>query len=79
MFTAKEARKAAEAYISPEKILETIEKHIKAVSSHGGYELAHDCGTTDKETIMTVVANLRKAGYVVMLSSLKNGKIVIGW
>lgn len=79
MFTAKEARKAAQLYTSPEKVLETIEKHIKAVSTHGAYELVHDCGTTDKETIMTVVANLRNAGYTVMVSSLTYGKIVVSW
>lgn len=79
MFTAKEARKAAELYTSPEKILKTIEKHIKAVSTHGAYEFVHDCGTTSKETIMTVVANLRKAGYIVRLSSLRYDRIVISW
>ena len=78
MFTAKEARKAAELYTSPEKILKTIEKHIKAVSTHGAYELVHNCGTTDKETLWIIVIKLREAGYVVNYSPLSE-TIFIHW
>lgn len=60
MITAKEAHKMAEEYTSPNEILATIEKHIKAVAKHGGYELVHDCDTNNKATVATVVAELRK-------------------
>lgn len=77
MFTAKEAHKAAELYTSPEKILETIEKHIKAVSSHGAYELVHDCDITNRETIMKIIMKLREAGYTA--NYLLSGRFLIHW
>ena len=78
MITAKEARKMAEEYTSPDEILKIIEKHIKAVAKHGDYELVHDCNTNNKETVAAVVAELRKKDFNVI--SVPNvSTIVIHW
>ena len=78
MITAKEVHKMAEEYTSPDEILKTIEKHIKAIAKHGGYELVYDCNIDNKDTVAAVVAELRKKDFNV-ISVPDVSTIVIHW
>lgn len=77
MFTAEEARKIAKSYTSPEKILKSIEKHIKTASSNGTFRIMYDCKTEDRELITLVATKLREVGYQVM--TMPGSIIFIHW